>query len=122
LRTSGGRTQALAAMRRCSCTQVAVGEAQLADWEASGDDAKHAELTVPTTCRIWRFAEEGRHSSKTAAGEWALARDPTLQVVPDALRRRHGDQAGSIDPEQVAQLLAVVRARLVALCSDRRCP
>jgi hypothetical protein len=51
---------------------VAVGEAQLADWEAIGDDPKHAELTVLTACRVWRFAEEGRHCSKTAAGRWAL--------------------------------------------------
>ena len=92
---------------------VAVGEAQLADWEAIGDDPKHAELTVLTACRVWRFAEEGRHCSKTAAGRWALRRDPTLQVVRDALHRRHRDPTGPIDPAQVRQLLAVVRARLV---------
>jgi hypothetical protein len=51
---------------------VAVGAAQLADWEAIGDDPEHAELTVLTACRVWRFAEEGRHCSKTAAGRWAL--------------------------------------------------
>jgi hypothetical protein len=38
--------------------------------------------------------------------------DPTLGVVGDALRRRHGDPATHIDPAQVARLLAVVRARL----------
>jgi hypothetical protein len=92
---------------------VAVGEAQLADWEAIGDDPKHAELTVLTACRVWRFAEEGRHCSKTAAGRWALRRDPTLQVVRDALHRRHRDPTGPIAPAQVRQLLAVVRARLV---------
>ena len=91
---------------------VAVGDAQLADWQAIGDDPKHAELTILTTCRIWRFAEEGRYSSKPAAGAWALAQDPTLQVIRDALQQRHGDPATRIDPGQVAQLLAVVRARL----------
>jgi hypothetical protein len=91
---------------------LAVGDAQLADWQAIDDDPKHAELTVLTTCRIWRFAEEGRYSSKPAAGAWALGRDPTLQVVRDALAQRHGDPARRIDPAQVAQLLAVVRARL----------
>jgi hypothetical protein len=91
---------------------VAVGDAQLAAWEAIGDDPEYAELTVLTTCRVWRFAGEGRHCSMTAAGEWALARDPTLQVVRDALRRRRGDLAGVIDPAQVARLLALVRARL----------
>jgi Aminoglycoside adenylyltransferase, C-terminal domain len=93
---------------------LAVGDAQLADWEAIGDDPAHAELTVLTTCRVWRLAEEGRHCSKTAAGEWALGRDPTLQVIRDALRRRHRDPAGRIDAAQVQQLLALVRARLAA--------
>jgi hypothetical protein len=91
---------------------LAVGDAQLADWEAIGDDPKHAELTVLTTCRVWRFAEEGRHCSKTAAAEWALGRDPTLRVVRDALHRRRGDPTRSIGPAQVAQLLALVRGRL----------
>jgi predicted nucleotidyltransferase len=93
---------------------VAVGDAQLADWQAIGDDPAHAELTVLTTCRIWRFAEEGRHSSKPAAGAWALGRDPRLQVVRDALEQRQGDPASRIDPAQVAQLLALVRTRLAA--------
>ncbi|HEV8648047.1 MAG TPA: aminoglycoside adenylyltransferase domain-containing protein [Actinomycetes bacterium] len=91
---------------------LAVGDDQLAAWEAIGDDPKHAQLTVLTACRVWRFAEEGRHCSKTAAGEWALRRDPTLQVVRDALQQRRGDPTAPIDPAQVRQLLAVVRARL----------
>jgi predicted nucleotidyltransferase len=91
---------------------VVVGDAQLADWQAIGDDPPYAELTVLTACRVWRFAEEGRHVSKAAAAQWALGRDPTLGVVGDALRRRHGDPAARIDPAQVARLLAVVRARL----------
>lgn len=91
---------------------VAAADAQLAAWQAIGDDPPYAELTVLTACRAWRFAEEGRHVSKAAAAEWALRRDPTLGVVGDALRRRHGDPAAQIDPAQVARLLAVVRARL----------
>ena len=91
---------------------VAAGDAQLADWQAIGDDPPHAELTVLTACRVWRFVEEGRHCSKTAAGRWALERDPTLQAVRDALRRRRGDPARPIDPAQVSQLLAMVRRRL----------
>jgi hypothetical protein len=90
---------------------LAVGDAQLADWQAIGDDPPHAELTVLTTCRVWRFAEEGRHCSKAAAGAWALRRDPTLQVVRDALRQRH-DPTWPIDPAQVQRLLGMVRARL----------
>jgi len=91
---------------------LAAGDAQLAAWQAIGDDPPYAELTVLTACRVWHFAEEGRHCSKATAAQWALGRDPTLGVVGDALRRRHGDPAARIDPAQVAQLLAVVRARL----------
>jgi Domain of unknown function (DUF4111)/Nucleotidyltransferase domain len=91
---------------------VAAGDAQLADWQAIGDDPPYAELTVLTACRVWRFAEEGRHASKAAAAEWALRRDPTLGVVGGALRRRHGDPARPIDGAQVQQLLGMVRARL----------
>jgi Domain of unknown function (DUF4111)/Nucleotidyltransferase domain len=91
---------------------VAAGDAQLADWQAIGDDPPSAELTVLTACRVWRFAEQGRHAAKAAAAEWALRRDPTLGVVGDALRRRHRDPAARIDPAQVQRLLAVVRARL----------
>jgi Domain of unknown function (DUF4111) len=91
---------------------VDVGDAQLADWQAIGDDPEHAELTVLTACRVWRFSEEGRHCSKTAAGEWALRCDPTLQVVRDALRRRHGDPTAPLDAARIGRLLGIVRARL----------
>jgi Domain of unknown function (DUF4111) len=95
-----------------ACWVVAAGDAQLADWQAIGDDPPYAELTVLTACRVWRFAEEGRHCSKTAAAGWALRRDPSLQVVRDALRQRHRDPTGRIDAAQVQQLLVSVRARL----------
>jgi hypothetical protein len=91
---------------------LAAGDAQLTDWQAIGDDPPYAELTVLTACRVWRFAEEGRHCSKDAAARWALRRDPSLQVVRDALHQRHRDPAGRIDPAQVQRLLAAVRARL----------
>jgi Domain of unknown function (DUF4111)/Nucleotidyltransferase domain len=91
---------------------VAAGDAQLAAWQAIGDDPKYAELTVLTACRVWHFAEEGHHCSKAAAAQWALRRDHTLKVVRDALRRRHGYPAARIDPVQVARLLVLVRARL----------
>ena len=89
-----------------------VGDVQLADWESIGNDPRNAQLTVLTACRIWRFAEEGRHCSKSAAGEWALRRDPTLQAVRDALHQRRSDPTKPIDWRQVRRLLAVVRARL----------
>ena len=91
-----------------------VGDAQLADWEAIGDDPRYAQLTVLTACRVWQFAAERRHSSKTAAAEWALARDPALTVVRDALRQRT-DPSARIDPAGVAEVLAVVRERVAAV-------
>ena len=95
---------------------LAAGDAQLAAWQAIGDDPKYAELTVLTACRVWRFAAEGRHCSKAAAAEWALRRDPALQVVRDAMCQRHRDPAGRIDAAQVQQLLGMVRARLAGTC------
>lgn len=35
-----------------------VGDAQLADWQRIGNDPAHAELTVLTACRIWRYGLE----------------------------------------------------------------
>jgi predicted nucleotidyltransferase len=96
-----------------------VGDAQLADWQEIGDDSVHAQLTVLTACRIWRFAEESRHCSKTAAGEWALGRDATLQAVRQALRRRHVDPTFPIDGAHVRHLLDVVRARLAGVRANR---
>lgn len=93
---------------------VNAGDQQLADWQSLTDDAKHAELMVLTACRIWRFHEEHIHCTKTAAGAWALARDPSLQAVRDALERRNGDSRISIEPKDIARLLATVRARLAA--------
>jgi aminoglycoside adenylyltransferase-like protein/nucleotidyltransferase-like protein len=93
---------------------LAVGDAQLADWQRIGDDPQYAELAVLTACRIWRYAQERRHGSKTAAAEWVLSIDPTLDVVRQTLQQRRGHRTGSINGEQVQDLLAMVRARLEA--------
>lgn len=90
-----------------------VGDAQLADWQAIGEHPPHAQLTVLTACRLWRFAEEGHHFSKDAAGEWALGRDPALNVVRNALHQRHTDPTHPIDAAQVHDLLVLVRGRVV---------
>lgn len=82
----------------------------LAEWEQLTDDARHAELMVLTTCRIWRFAIERRHCSKREAGRWALARGPSLAAIGQALAQRHSGDTSVIDPHEIARLLAVVRA------------
>jgi Domain of unknown function (DUF4111)/Nucleotidyltransferase domain len=89
-----------------------VGDAQLRDWLEIGDDPQYAELTVLTACRVWRFAEERRHCSKTAAAEWALQRDPQLHVVRDAVEQRRSGPPRELDPAQIHQLLVDVRARI----------
>jgi predicted nucleotidyltransferase len=89
------------------------GDAQLARWQSLTDDEPYAALMVLTACRIWRFGEERIHCSKSAAGAWALTRDPSLHAVRDALRQRAGEPV-TIDPAEIARLLALVRERIAA--------
>jgi len=89
-----------------------VDDQQLARWQEVGSDLEHAVIEVLTACRIWQFTEEGRHTSKTEAGRWMLAKAPGLEVVRQALRRRHMTTTLPIDLDQVQQLLALVRDRV----------
>jgi len=91
---------------------VAYGDASLARWERLTDDAQHAELMVLTSCRVWRYALEGVHCSKSEAGRWALARDPSLAAVTGALRLRAGDANAVVEPGDVAALIEVVRGAI----------
>jgi predicted nucleotidyltransferase len=88
-----------------------VGDAQLARWQSLTDDGRHAALMVLTACRVWRFSQERSRCSKAAAGSWALARDPSLKAVRDAIRQRSGD-AVRIDPTEIGRLLSIVRTRI----------
>jgi hypothetical protein len=83
-------------------------------WEELVDDGEHGELMVFTACRIWRYAEEGVHSSKIAAAHWALRRDSSLGAVQQALLRRRGDRAARIDPRDLSRLLQRVRSLCTA--------
>jgi hypothetical protein len=91
---------------------VEIGDRQLAAWERLTTDDRHAELMTLTACRIWRFAVEGVHCSKTAAGRWALERDPSLPAVAKALRRRAVEPDVRIEANAIASLLARVRREL----------
>lgn len=68
---------------------------------------------VLTACRIWRLSIEGVHCSKTAAGRWALERDPSLRAVEQALRQRTVDPAAPIGEEGIRRVLALVRQELL---------
>jgi hypothetical protein len=87
------------------------GDAQLARWQALTDDARHAALMVLTACRVWHFGEERVHCSKTAAGMWALERDPSLEAIRAALRQRSGIDTAT-EPADIARVLGVARAKI----------
>jgi hypothetical protein len=91
---------------------VAYGDEVLERWQQLTDDAEHAGLMTLTACRIWTFAVEGAHCSKTVAARWALLQDPALPAVEAALRRRAGDTKAQIAPADIAALLARVRGEL----------
>ena len=59
----------------------------LRHWLARADDVRHGVFMVVTACRMWHFRVEGTHASKSAAGAWALRRDPSLIAVRQALTR-----------------------------------
>jgi Nucleotidyltransferase domain len=63
---------------------VAAGDAQLADWQAIGDDPPYAELTVLTACRVWRFAEEGCTAPRPRphSGPWGATPPSGWLVTP----------------------------------------
>jgi Domain of unknown function (DUF4111)/Nucleotidyltransferase domain len=74
----------------------------------SGDDAGDAVLNA---CRALRFAEEGRWSSKTAAGQWAVEHGETeAELVEAAVAARRGE--GDVDQSSAEKLLGEVEARL----------
>jgi Domain of unknown function (DUF4111)/Nucleotidyltransferase domain len=74
----------------------------------SGEDAGDAVLNA---CRALRFAEEGRWSSKTAAGQWAVERGETpSDLVEAAIAARRGE--GEVARRGAEKLLAEVEGRL----------
>lgn len=93
---------------------IEYGDEILARWERLTDDADNAELMVLTACRIWRFAVEHLYCSKSSAGRWAIARDPSLTAIEAALRQRGGEPTVRVDPADIARLLALVRGELAA--------
>jgi hypothetical protein len=80
----------------------------LTTWQSRTDDTANAAFMVLTACRMWRFAVERVHSSKTGAGRWALDRDPTLGVVRQALRQYADDAGVSVEEHAIADLLVQV--------------
>ncbi len=91
----------------------------LTTWQMLTDDVEYAAFMVLTACRIWRFAVEGVHCSKAAAGRWALARDGSLSVIGQALRQRAIDPTTPVDEHGIRRLLALILAEIGAADGDR---
>jgi predicted nucleotidyltransferase len=84
------------------------GRYWLMKWRSLTDDAEHAAFMVLTACRIWRFAVDGVHCSKSQAGRWALDKDPSLTAVRQALHQYETDPTTPIDEEGIAHVLDTV--------------
>jgi hypothetical protein len=80
----------------------------LTTWRDRTDDEKNAAFMVLTACRMWRFALEQIHCSKPDAAAWALARDPSLDVVRQALQQYDVDPPAPVDADGIAVLLDLV--------------
>jgi Domain of unknown function (DUF4111) len=87
-----------------------IGDQVLARWEHLVDE-EHAEFMALTTCRVWRFAIERLHTSKTEAGLWALKRDPSLNAVDQALQQR-GERNVTVEENEIRRLISLVRSEL----------
>lgn len=81
-------------------------------WHEEAGDRPHA--TVLTACRAWHRLEAGRWRSKTAAGRWALERDPAhAGLIQAALARRRDLSRAEVSHEQAAAFAASIRLRLL---------
>ena len=65
-------------------------------------------FAVLNACRAWRFLSEGIMGSKTAGGEWAMARRERMPVIEGALALRFGEGIERLDQGQVLKFLDVV--------------
>jgi predicted nucleotidyltransferase len=91
-------------------------------WLDLTDDEQNACHMVLTACRIWRFAAEGRHCSKSSAARWALARDPSLTAVAQALSQRMGAASKSFNPDDIRRVLVTVLQSVEGLQPGREAP
>lgn len=91
-------------------TEVGVG--CIEQWQERPFESKYSDLMVFTACRIWRFATDGVHVSKTAAALWAQQRRPDLEVLQVSLDRRGGVHRDPPVERVVRELLGVVLAEV----------
>ena len=65
-------------------------------------------FAVLNACRAWRFLAEGVMGSKTAGGQWVIARRGGMPVIEAALALRCGGQIDRLDQGEVLRFLDVV--------------
>ncbi|MBR7837700.1 nucleotidyltransferase domain-containing protein [Actinospica durhamensis] len=94
------------------------GRYWLGRWLTLADDADNAAFMVLTACRMWRFAVEGTHCSKSDAARWALAREPSLSAIERALRLREEDAREPIAEDDVTAVLSAALSEISALRPD----
>jgi predicted nucleotidyltransferase len=90
---------------------VEVGLDQIQRWQELPFESEYADLMVFTSCRIWQFAADGVHASKSAAARWARNRRPDLEAPQISLDRRN--RGSDAEPGEQA-----VRALLTAVLAD----
>jgi hypothetical protein len=82
-------------------------------WHAEHD--RPGADSVLNACRGWRFAEEGRWSSKVEAAAWARPRTEDTATIERALALRAGATDQALDPEHVRRFVEPIIARLAHL-------
>jgi hypothetical protein len=82
-------------------------------WHAEHD--RPGADSVLNACRAWRFAEEGRWSSKVEAAAWARPRAEDAATIERALALRAGATDQALEPEHVQRFVEPIIARLAHL-------
>ena len=70
------------------------------------------EFAVLNTCRAWRFLVTGIMGSKSAGGEWALARRNDLTVIDAALALRRGGHTDRLDKDEVLGCMNAIESEM----------
>ena len=70
------------------------------------------EFAVLNTCRAWRYFITGIMGSKSAGGDWALARRQDLTVIDAALARRRSKQTGRLNKSEVLQCISAIEIEI----------
>jgi hypothetical protein len=77
--------------------------------------AEHAQPgadSILNACRAWRFAEEGRWSSKVEAAAWAQTRTDQTTTIDRVLALRAGTTDQALEREHVQRFVEQIMARL----------